>query len=90
MARSIFKYSVVLSSNPQEIKLPQHARILYVANQQERMYFWAEVDTDNTPEARLFVIHGTGELDCPEPNETYHGTALFRGGAFVFHLYERM
>ena len=47
---------------------------------------WAEVETENTDEEKIFRVLGTG--DEIEENSTYVGTAFDNEGLYVWHLYE--
>ncbi len=85
MAKKIYKYSLSLEAH-QEIMLPNGAKVLRFMNQYEVPTIWAEVDPDEPTLPRLFHIVGTGH-DMPTQELTYIGTALFRGGALVWHLY---
>lgn len=75
-----------------EIELPTGARILAVQSQGDPMlavpFVWALVDPSAPKEKRLFRVAGTGH-PIEETNLTYIGTFQMRGGALVFHLFEK-
>ncbi len=87
MAKKIYKYSLSLEAH-QEVLLPKGAKILCFVNQYEAPVIWAEVDPDEPALLRLFHIVGAGHEVPPQQELTYVGTALFRGGSLVLHLYE--
>jgi hypothetical protein len=68
------------------ITMPAGARIVAVAEQFGAMVFWAECDPTEGRVDRTFRAAATGEV-FPE-GLTYRGTALFKGGALVWHLLE--
>jgi hypothetical protein len=47
---------------------------------------WAEVESNNVKEKRVFKIYGTG--DEIKEDAKYVGTAFDKDGVFVWHLYE--
>jgi hypothetical protein len=62
-----------------------HARESYT-REVPTINVWAEVDTDEPLVDRAFCIRGTGHpLTGKEAG--YLGTAVFKGGALVFHCY---
>jgi hypothetical protein len=86
---AIWKYELALKERP-VLDLPRDAKILHFDNQSERPCIWVEVVDaavawDTAP--RKFRLAGTGHELGSERRE-YIGSALFSGGALVFHLYE--
>jgi len=65
------------------------AKILSCAAQDENICIWAELDTRNGYERRIFTVYDTG-LALPEDMSKYVfiGTCLFDEAAFTFHVYE--
>ena len=83
--KTIYKYEVPLQDSS-EILMPQGAKILSVQEQRGRPQIWALVDRANKPEARKFVLKGTGhEADGVEYMQ-FIGTVQI--GQYVFHLFE--
>lgn len=87
MTKKIYKYPLVLEAH-QEVLLPKEAKVLCFANQYEAPVIWVEVDPDKPTVSRLFHIVGTGHEMLAQQELAYIGTAVFRGGALVWHLYE--
>lgn len=87
MAKTIYKYPVSLEAGV-DIVMPNGAKVLYFGNQHETPTLWAEVDPFKPSEVRRFWIVGTGHVTPENTKEAYVGTALFSGGALVWHLYE--
>ena len=68
--------------------MPQHAKILSVAEQDGVLCLWAEVDTEQPPHDRTILIRGTGNPMLSrklEPVE-FIGTAVC--DSCVWHIYE--
>jgi hypothetical protein len=71
-----------------ELDLPRGAKVLHFAEQHGRFRLWEQHDPDATQtERRSFRIVGTGHAVDLGPCR-YIATALFQGGAYVFHLFE--
>jgi len=85
---TVYKYPVPLD-DAFGLNLPIGARTLTFAAQGEIGCLWALVDPHAEAETRRFRLAGTGHAINVEPERlAYVGTALFRGGALVFHLFE--
>lgn len=80
--KTVYKY-VVPFTGQYDVAIPQGARILTVAMQNNNLCFWAEHEREDF-ELRTFRIFGTGA--SIDDNYTYVGTTL--DGVFVWHLYE--
>jgi hypothetical protein len=69
--------------------LPMGAKILTFQAQRETPCIWALVDPAAPEIKRRFRLAGTGHPIGHEENGLrYIGTAQFRGGSLVFHLFE--
>ena len=98
MKKSIWKFPMEVNDKV-TISMPKGAEILTIQTQQigkftpdETPCIWALVDTENGKEERYFEIFGTGH---PIPNDMgverkYINTFQLKGGALVFHLFERL
>ena len=89
MSKTVFKYKV-LPSTEFEIQMPRHAEILTVQVQNEEVFMWARVDTEEDCVYRRFGVFGTGH-DMPDKalvEPKYIGTFQLCGGSIVFHLFE--
>lgn len=82
---TIWKYEL----NPQILfyDLPRGAKILSAREQNNKICFWAAVDTDQPNEPRKMMVFGTGHVMPAEPMR-FVGTAHLGGGALIFHVYE--
>lgn len=70
------------------VDMPKGAKLLHVAEQNDDVCLWAQVDPLAPLEARRFAILGTGH-DMPDYFKMeYIGTALMRNLNLVFHVYE--
>jgi hypothetical protein len=90
MNKQIWKYTI----EPNEIMLemPKDAQILTVQNQNEEPCIWALVNPENEKESRHFELYGTGHdihYDMGIERK-YINTFQLMGGAFVYHLFERI
>ena len=84
--KTIWKFELLLSGRPQEVKMPANASIVHFSMQGDVPCFWAYVDPEVIRENRYFAIHGTGH---PIPDDRgYRGTC--QHGAFVWHLFEQL
>lgn len=83
--KTIYKYPL----NPADlyILMPIGAKILSVAQQDNQICLWAEVDNE-APEGLVgFEVFGTGH-EVPDNDREFIGTALINDGEFVFHVYK--
>lgn len=90
MSKVIWKYPLSFGAN--FLHIPNGAEILSVQAQDNQPFLWALVDTDNQEEMRQFQFFATGQdiYDIPNYALKYINTCQFDGGAFVFHLFERV
>jgi hypothetical protein len=90
MARVVHKYEVGYGEAGSQ--MPLGAKLLHVDSQPkaggEGVFVWAEVDPAAPLVRQQIGYFATGE-DLPEDAE-YVGTAVTPGGAFVWHVYERV
>ena len=90
--KTIHKHRLEISTEVQELRLPEEGEVLRVDYvQQERLiYMWVEVDADtviDTPkEIRRFKVFTTGS-GIPE-NAVYLGTTLDPLKPEAYHVYE--
>jgi hypothetical protein len=84
--RTVFKYEVPIDDHV-TLSMPVGAELLCFANQRDVPTLWALVDPGAAMVERRFLLVGTGH---PVGGEILRhvGTAQFRGGALVFHLFE--
>lgn len=83
--RTVFKYAVPITDDI-EIEMHKGATPLSFQEQHGAACVWALVDTEAPKTMRRFRLAGTGHtLDADDG--TYVGTAQFRGGSLVFHLF---
>jgi len=91
--QTIWKYPLE-TTDVQTVMMPKGAKPLTVAVQGSQVCLWALVDSEADPEARDFVIYGTGhpvrdvvKRDVGEV-QTYVGTYQLDNGSLVFHVFE--
>ena len=80
------KYDV-LATTTVPFNAPEGLTWLHVANQNDEICVWYEVDTSQPTGRYVLHIVGTGQA-IPERATRYVGTALMADGNFVFHVYE--
>lgn len=81
---TVWKFTLAMEEK-QGVSMPQGAKILHLAEQHGELCLWALVDPDAAQEVREFVIAGTGHTS---PTDGHVGTALMKGGEYVWHLFE--
>ena len=86
--RQIWKY-VLNVTDYQEFEMPQGAVVRYVDTQAGVPCLWAEVFPEQPMEVRCFRTYGTGHIFDDRP-QTYLGSYLTLGDAFVGHVYEEI
>jgi hypothetical protein len=84
--RSVWKFLLDETGNPQPLHMPEEAEILTVHQQAGRVALWAEVDANKPRVPRWFIITPTGG-QVPENGE-YVGTVFLDNNRIVFHLWE--
>ena len=82
--RTIFKYPLMLTANPQIIGMHKGAVIRHVAEQAGSPTIWVENSAKAEMVSRTFIVVGTGHV-IPEGGE-YIGTVQLP--PFVWHIYE--
>lgn len=85
--RTIHKFELNLGGIT-ELELPEGCRWLSVANQNEKLVLWVELDPDRPKVTCRFITVATGHNLRPSETGEFIGTALFQGGQFVFHVFE--
>jgi hypothetical protein len=86
----IYKYPLQVT-DVQILQLPKGARVLAVQCQHDAPQLWALVNEKQPPEPRVFVTYGTGNpIPDTAAQERYTCTYQMRGGALVFHVFERL
>lgn len=81
---TIYKYAL-----DNTVYLPRGAVVLSVGLQNDQMYLWAHVDSDQQPVQRNFIIVGTGwdlSKDVRLTNARFIGTV--HQSPFVWHVFE--
>ena len=81
--RTILKYEVQNTDRP-VIVMPDGANILAVGMQNDNMFLWADVDTDNGERRYELRVIGTGH---PVPFGMTYVNTVFQG-PFVWHIYK--
>ncbi len=90
--KTIWKFELVVFGR-QDIEMPVGAEIIHIGNQNNHICMWAEVNSDNPCENRVFELLTTGH---PMPNREdgkyrkHLATVLLDQGMFVAHVYERL
>jgi hypothetical protein len=69
--------------------MPARAKILTAQVNQEQIYLWALVDTENPREQRFIEVYDTGFILRPA-SRVYIGTVQLDGGSTVRHVFERL
>ena len=83
--KTIFKYSFNAGTRL-EVDMPTGSTVVHVGEQNDDVTIWAQVESDNPKESRVFNIVGTGRI-IPTGLTRYLGTVLI--GPYVWHVYER-
>ena len=85
--KTIYKYPLEIT-NKQSIEIPNNSRILSVANQNENICLWVEIDKKEEKKTELaFYVFGTGH-DIPDNlNLHFIGTVVTLGGRLVWHVF---
>jgi hypothetical protein len=82
--RAVYKYPIA-----SRVMMPKGAKILHLGHQDDVMYFWVEIDTEEKiHEVRRFFVAGTGQVVPSDEKMTYRGTVILHAGAYVFHVFE--
>lgn len=71
-----------------EVDMPAGAKVLSVVNQREQLCIYAECDPQAPLKKRKFRVAGTDHPLEQRVNRRFIGTAVFKGGDLVFHVYE--
>lgn len=91
--KTIFKYRVPVT-DILSIKLPVDAQIrcIMVDPKDEFPYIYAEVETENKTEERVFEVFGTGHEIIYDMGieRIYLGSFTILNGNFIGHVYERL
>lgn len=92
--KRIYKYPVDLDEvvsflMPKGVSflMPKGAQILSVQSQNDRICFWALVDTNAEIVPRRFRVVGTGHPADDVTADTFVGTVQMRAGAIVLHVF---
>ena len=83
--KTIWKYPL---SEKCSFAMPQGAKILTVARQNDESCLWALVDSEAPLCRRTFVMLGTGH-EILENNLTFLGSVQYIEGAIVMHVFEK-
>ena len=84
--KTICEYSL-LPQTVQQFLMPTNAKVLSVDEKDNRIFIWAEVDSEDSGSYRSFRVYGTGHPHLNE-NQRFIGTVKLDNGALVFHVYE--
>jgi hypothetical protein len=83
---TVWKFVLQVAADYQAVNMPAGAQIVHVDAQGDDLCMWAIVDANAEREERRFTIVGTGHI-VPR-NGVHVGSALMRGGSFVWHVFE--
>ncbi len=83
--KTVWKFALPGYGGP--LSMPEGARVLHVAAQDDTPCLWAEVDSDSPPVERRFFPVGTGHL-LPPGEVMFVGTTLLYSATLVLHWYE--
>ena len=84
--KQIWKFT--LAPDGMTILMPRGAKVLHVDNQAENLCLWALVDPSEQYTPRTFLAVRTGEQIANINCAHYYGSALFRAGRVVLHVFE--
>lgn len=90
--RTIWKWSVPITSGSFVHRIPKGARLLSVQIQDKLPYMWFTVETDSLREDRKFFLVESGE-EIPQDLfivSDYLGTINLSNGEYVLHLFEEI
>lgn len=90
--RTIHKYELKplnISNLVDPVMIPKGAKYLYVESQHNKIFLWAEIDTESEPVEHMFAVFGTG-YDIPVDTvvkRTHIGSLMMYDGNLVMHVY---
>jgi hypothetical protein len=82
-----FELGSMVNLEPQEIWMPEGAKIIFFAYPFGIPTIFAEVDTDAVLVCRRFVLHGT-DVEIPHSNYEYVRSSASAYSDLIYHLYE--
>ncbi len=86
---AVYKYEITTDDGDiVTVTMPHGAEPKFFAAQNDNMFVWAVVDKKAQPAKHKFRIAGTGHELTYSESRNYIGTAMLRGGALVFHLFD--
>lgn len=89
MANKIWKV-ILKVTDTQEIEVPAGSRFLCAREQANQVCVWFRCNPDVAKSKRTILICGT-DHDAPEYQDAaYLGTAIVNGGAYVWHVFEKL
>lgn len=91
--RTVFKYELTPCKNfVSRVAMPQDAEFLHVCAIGDRIFLWAEVDTESSiTEYNFDVLATGGEIRDEDGIKINHvGSVIMYGGTLVFHIYHRV
>ena len=91
MKKTIWKYPLKITDQPQKVELPVNAEVLVVKIQNQIPYIWCLVDvSEKAKDLRTFVLYGTGDEIFVDNFEkfSYIGTIQYTDFREVRHLFE--
>lgn len=85
--KTIYKYTLEIKDK-QILSIPKIGEYLDFQNQDGKIVFWMEVETDELLMSdEVFFIVGTGN---PIPEEATHYQSSVQVGIFVWHIYQSL
>jgi hypothetical protein len=85
--KTIYKYRLNLSSEPQEINMPWVSEVVNVVAKADGLFLYALVEPDSSNDfTRKFCVYGTG-WDIQEENVKYINSFLV-GNYEIYHVFE--
>lgn len=85
---AIWKYAVEVKDEF-DVEMPAGGRVLSVQVQDGTPCVWVLVEPENAVARRWFSLRGTGHPTDGMDGAEFVGTFQLRGGALVFHLFNR-
>lgn len=89
MTATIWKVTLE-PADVQAIQAPEGAEMLCAREQHEQIAVWFRCDPSKPRTARTIAIVGTGHPAPDLGDGRYLGTASLRGGALMFHVFEKL
>lgn len=83
---TIYKYILPAHSSVVSLSMPEESTVLSIAEENNSISMWVQVDTYKSRIDKEFVIALTGS-ELPAKAGKFLGTVLLDGGVFVAHVF---